>query len=490
MFFKPEYDRASIVSIRTAVALPHQFISRDLYSHLVNKYPALSTRRDYRAFAFHALLQARRDRFDSTRFLMDRHSLAHALHQDKELGWRKFDGIGFLKQFQREVVDPTNQNSPLLMEISSHGPKRARNVTVDHSPPLPHLLETEPLRLIADPNPVCAYTGGSLSKATRTRLLAAERKLLRAEAQKHPSSHGAQWLKYLNAQRGNVLSSLVKKNFLVASQALPSLSRAEQKTLALELASIRQFPVPLLHCSPTSHRIFPNHPSLGTIDSTFRQVLMHGCFECDIKSANYRILARIWRLSLAEQFLRGGGDLWEEIGSTISLKPGSTKFQDFKDKFKATFNSIVYLADEPSIRTHTAKLLRSLGSVHAPDEILAHPLIKELFVAREHAGKQALLTGRVQACGGKRLQLKDHKKGVGSLLSSQVSSYELALLTPALLAVQGSERASIVLYQYDGFTLHVRDQSRAAAWKRKLTKAMEVGARNLGIELALTWKDL
>ncbi len=473
------------------MTLPSTFLSKLLYDALVAHYPVLARHRDYREFTAHLLFKAARDKRDPTRRRVAQKFLAHALGQERDLRWRKFAGLKFLKAYQRDVTDPSNRNIPLVTDISDYGPKRSRTVAIVLPGKLPDLIDSEPLRLLNDPSPVCLALGCTTSKSARSRLVAEERKLLASEVGKHPSRDGELWLRYLNNQRGNVLSSLINRNYNAAVAKLLGGPKKSRDGLSMQLAAIKHFPVPLFHVSPRerSHRIFANHPSLATIDSEYRHILMRGCYECDIKSAIYRIVAAMWKLPLATQFLRAGGDIWKELAMAIGVAPTSKAFEVFKTGFKPTFNAIVNQAELQEIKYHSTRLLMLLHNQNSADAILSHPLMMELLDARNMAGKQVLLTGAAHSCYGLRLLLKDHEN-IRSLISNQASSYELALLTPALKAVLKSDRAAIVLYQSDGFTLHVRDRRRATFWKDKLSSAMKLGAAKLGVDLDVTWKDL
>lgn len=471
------------------MVLPRHFVSAKLYDYLVSRFPALASDPDLRVFAAHLLLKARRDRYDSTRFVVDHRSVAGALGELDQVRRKQFQAFEFLKRFQREVVDPLRGSLPLLMSISDYSGKRARSASVEVPRPLYDLIKSEPGRLLRDAAPVCVAVGKALSPPTRTRLVSRERILLARESHRHLSRDGTTWLQYLNSQRGNALTRIVRRNYPHVVRSLLAAPREDQRKTAMDLVAIRHFPVPLYRSTSDTYRPIPNYPSLATIGSDYRRALLKSAFEFDIQSAVFRIIAALWNLPHASRFLRNNGNIWREIASVAGLTPGSASFVLFKKRFKITFNSIVYLAAKQDIERHIDRLLSDLNSPASPRAILKHPLIAELLKARQHVEKQVMLTGRVSSADRETLLLKNHSN-IASLISKQVSSYELALLTPALSLVKKSDRASIILYQYDGFTVHVRDRARADAWKRKITKEMDHGARRLGIDLAYSWVDL
>lgn len=249
-----------------------------------------------------------------------------------------------------------------------------------------------------------------------------------------------------------------------------------------QINAIENDPVPRYKPSYTGNtvRVFTSGYSLCTINKALRRTLQPGWIELDLASAQLAIVARDWGLAELSDFLEAGRSIWDELYDFMDWESyqGGVSKQCAKPVLKKGLYGAVFGASKEKIRnilydTYT-------DSIHQPDFLIYekfmdgmfdHPLISELMTERNRQLDAIEEEGGAVDAFDDEVRL-DGTTDAPSVLAQLAQSRELQLLLPALDVAEAElERVKdteeyprfwIMLWQHDGFSINVRDQSRRA----------------------------
>lgn len=318
-------------------------------------------------------------------------------------------------------------------------------------------------------------------------------------------------IEYLNTPRPHLYSSLLK-NLPKAREIAKTLKK--DSVGQLKMLNIMQYQTqPYYRTVEATTRVYAIKENMTYLARPVRKALTNGLWECDLKSAQLAIAAKVWNVPVVAEFLKEKKSIWEELSDWMGFEA--------KDIYKNTLYALMFgsgslllsrIVSELDL-THPidvildpkfSKLYWSRKKTYLKDEELieniikevkgrdlmskfkTHPLIKEILKAR---AKQLRKIRRAKgAFNFFKIWLSTDKFPPKSILAQVAQSYELALLWPIIeLAIKNQDKKGfkIVLWQHDGLTIKVDDNNLEQLWIEKLKFAVSQKAFNLEINTEL-----
>lgn len=319
-------------------------------------------------------------------------------------------------------------------------------------------LSTNP-RLLQDP--VSFHTGRRVNPSR-----AREREKAEAAQLQAPCEDSRAWCALLNDAPSRLFAERITRSMDEAWAYALSLDGARGHMARLNLHAINDSPQPTYLPCEHSVRLRTVGLSLQTAPKAVRRVLLKGCQELDLKSSQLAIVAAIWGIDALYNYLAAGGSIWADLERHVAAGP-------VKEALKRALYGAVYGAGIPRMTRDmkTTALDRCgvrLTTGHV-ERFLTHPMIQELLGAREARMREIGDKGGAYDCFGRWLSVDAMKRSTGrntrhairSILAQLSQATELLLLRPVLemaLEERRKERAafSVVLFQHDGFSVHIR----------------------------------
>jgi len=259
-----------------------------------------------------------------------------------------------------------------------------------------------------------------------------------------------------------------------------------------QVAAIDYDPVPRYKPSYLGNtvRVFTSGYSYCTINRKLRRTLKPNWIELDLASAQLAIVAHDWGLTEVEQFLRTEKSIWRSLYGFMEWEDYQTgvPLEVTKPALKKGLYAGIFGAGKDTIlREMYSTFLEEayeVGFVASPDflsRIFLHPLIKQLLGERENQIDEIEAEEEATDAFGRKIKISSDTDA-RSILAQLAQSKELELLLPGLDIAErerrraeennGSPRFWIVLWQHDGFSLHVRDKSRRASIVQRFKDAV------------------
>lgn len=289
---------------------------------------------------------------------------------------------------------------------------------------------------------------------------------------------------YHNSQSPKAFSSAVRRRMPEALAVAEGLEK--EKSLAATLAaldSIGLFPKPLLKPVESSARAFSVRPSLLTVKGKVRRVFTQDWVDYDLKSAQFAIVAKEWRIPELQEFLASGASVWQTLSAELGLP--AAKKKSLKD---ATY-SLVFGGERKGIADAFDK---DSGIPGIGNRFLSLPLIQCVYRAREREMDHLLDTAyEGWTALGKRIPIPSvsdrmkRKRVARSILAQQAQALELLLLMPVYGLASETDQFQVMLYQFDGFTVKYRDRRSCAFWHRRIIESVDSNAQSFGIQTRL-----
>ena len=345
---------------------------------------------------------------------------------------------------------------------------------------------------------VYLVTGAQYSPANRSRYRKRDRQALKKAARRRMGDQVLADVKdlkdLLGYMNGEVpthrFGRIPQKRFEEAWAIVEGWESEEKQTQArMHLRAIADDPAPLYAPSPVGRtvRIFTPRPSLATIDSDLRQVLIPDWPELDLSSAQLAIAAKDWNLPSVRRFLDEGRSIWQSLYT--HMQPGGP-LAAVKPALKKGMYSTVFGAAKKNIVPFMQEARRSAQLAELPEEVagrfLSHPLMKEVLRGRRVQKNQIGKDGGARDCFERWIDTTDGGRlHTPSILAQLAQARELQLLSPAIHLALNEARSErprfhITLWQHDGFSVKVRDEDRRDYHLRRLQEAVNERCQRLG----------
>jgi len=325
---------------------------------------------------------------------------------------------------------------------------------------------------------------------------------------------------YLNKLPTNKFTALAD-NFVAAEQELNNIKNPSAKRIQkLILETIKERPIPVYVPTKKSDRLFTRGASMQNLKKNVRKALTQGWFEFDLSSAQLAIIAYQWKIPEVSQFLANGGSLWRELLTHLNVS--DAHYEDVKSIVKDFVYGLIFGMGETRIVTELTEYLLPYNVENAGNKFLSHPIISLVLEARRRRVNQLLKNGFyayqeekevdpkeraevLRALNAGELTEQDYncwlstkmtlktvdvtKHNVLSVLAQQAQRLEQVLIYPAFQLLDQTSDFSIVLYQFDGFSVSFNNNAKKEYWINRIVNAVNETAANIGINTSLVWEE-
>lgn len=286
---------------------------------------------------------------------------------------------------------------------------------------------------------------------------------------------------------------------------------------------LRVQPLPVYTTKQRTQRIVPHGEGLATAPTWVRHAVLSDCIEVDMSSAQLALVAALWDVPSVRRFLAEGQSFWQEVAAWLHTELPSGKYtpeRDFdrlKGLLKVATYGICFGMTEKNVarwkspwrlgpkekaerQSDRAFIKRAFGAAatQVGERLLGHPLVADLLGARERrlsvvreAGALTDVFGRTYVLG---TQVGKKEVTERSALAAEAQAAEhFVMLRAAQPFIDEAARAAaastttrpvqveakILLWQADGFSVHVRQKGRDAPWVDKADAGLQAGCREL-----------
>lgn len=455
-------------------------VTKDFRDRTLRQFPALAHDRHYLAFLDLLLFGSFLEGSTRPQKVLPHRTILEALGMSPTTRAREFTSGAFIDDLNKKVL-----GGKLLVGPYSHVRKKSRTVSINNlGKAFLDSLNDELASFHRTDNDAKIYfvSGEPWRSLNQTELRNADL----AAAGRFPGvvSEAQRLITYLNALPSNLFtSSLVGKNMAKAVTIAEKISNATVRRHQLALLHrITSQPQPFYGASADQKtvRIFARNPSLLQLRNDVKQALTADWKTFDLRSAQLAIIAKDWGVtSLAKLLADSSKNVWKELSATLGKLPVDVA----KAAVKKGVYAIAYGAGKATVgREIKSEIEDSLDEDRDVDvqPFFDHELVKDLFLYRT-ATLDVVRKGRaVFDCFGRKLTCKTSAQA-RSVLAQLSQAQEMQLLLPALdLAEKRPSDLRIMLWEHDGFTVHLRRPDRNESTKRALVKAVNDHCKKLG----------
>ncbi|PIY79349.1 MAG: hypothetical protein COY81_02970 [Candidatus Pacebacteria bacterium CG_4_10_14_0_8_um_filter_43_12] len=240
---------------------------------------------------------------------------------------------------------------------------------------------------------------------------------------------------------------------------------------------------PLYKTTKNSVRIFPMYDNLLALKREVRQAITKDWIECDLRSAQLAIVAKLWSLPLVSEFLAEKQSIWAHLSEQLETE----LTYKLKKALKHEFLYPLCFGESKQVlkQVVTEVFEKNMGINNAFDRLFGLPIMQEIWKGRAKRIQKIYKEWGLRDAFGDWLPMKKHdKRSAISLLAQEAQSYELSLLLPVLdLAKKSSNNLAIIAWQHDGFSAVCKKNKEI--WVPAMKQVVENKAKELGINTIL-----
>lgn len=247
---------------------------------------------------------------------------------------------------------------------------------------------------------------------------------------------------------------------------------------------------PLYKTTENSVRIFPMYDNLLALKREVRQALTQDWIECDLRSAQLSIVAKLWDLPLVDEFLTKNQNIWEYLAKQLDME----LTPELKKTIKHEFLYPLCFGESKRVLKQVVSDIfeKNMGIDNAFDRLFNLSIMQEIWKGRTKRIQRIYKEWGLRDAFGDWLPMKKHdKKAAISLLAQEAQSYELSLLLPVLdLAKRSNNNLAIIAWQHDGFSAVCKKNEEI--WVPAMKRVVRNRAKELGINTFLetdSWFD-
>lgn len=303
------------------------------------------------------------------------------------------------------------------------------------------------------------------------------------------SSTQLKFLNYFNNLPGNSFTKTIKKNINDAIDVAKQIENPETRRINLDilLPAIIQSPKPLYAPRHKTCRLFAEGPAITYLKREVRKTLTRGWIEFDLQNAHLAIIAKDWDIPELTKFLQTKQSIWTYLGDY---------YPDIINIKKYLKDAIYALVYGDSKRNIIQFLSEKIGKERA-NLFFNVPLIKSIRNARNIQLEMLHSSTSDQFnCFNQKLDFvptpdRFARTNERSILSQKAQAVELRLLEPILdYSEQSKFVCLIALYQFDGFSVCIKQKSRQNQHLRAIENILNNHIKSLGYETKITYEVL
>ncbi|WP_155864554.1 hypothetical protein [Deinococcus ficus] len=232
-----------------------------------------------------------------------------------------------------------------------------------------------------------------------------------------------------------------------------------------------------------TERIYTAGASVANVTREVRKILFHNTVSYDLRNAHLAIAAKLWGLTSLTALLEREGSIWPHLLAELDLDAAH------KDALKPILYSTVYGMAQPALK---AQITRTFDK-QVTQKYFSTSLSGAIVEARNERMQRISDDGGIQDAFGqvhplavqKDLPRGTQKRQVRSLLSREVSSYEVKVMLSAVDVATRTDKFRIVLWLHDGILVRYTDRTQQARWDHQLRAAVDAAAQHHGFATRL-----
>lgn len=302
-----------------------------------------------------------------------------------------------------------------------------------------------------------------------------ELKMLDEYTESLEGCHTYELVKYLHSPRTRkALKRVLDRNYFNIEYALDRATRENERRASRILRHLERH----VNAYAAKERTDRIYAETSLMPKEVREAALAGCWSLDLKSAQLRIIAKLWNLPEIDAIPDVWQYLYNELGVTEQKKPD----------LKRMLYIICYGGGRETMleRAEKGKMDGSLI-----DPFLALPLVQTIQAARDREVEKLMGRGFIEDAWGDRYFLKDVDakniyQAACSLLGRQGQSYEMKLMLAAFDVIAADDDLVLILWLHDGCYLDVVHHKQNAEHKLNMIQsAVADMADRLGINTQL-----
>ncbi len=468
------FEHSALANIATISVLKRTIVSSQFRNNIIRYLPGINKNPAYWQLTAYLMFWTTRSAQED-KLMIGQEILATLENKFDQLVSGNYSAISFLTDYWNDVL-------PFEISDWNYSEGKARVVeSIEWPDELNVLLQQELNKLPGEKeDPVFFISGESRSERKIKALVDLEK--TQANSFIETAIRNKELLRYLTELNSYRYTKALKnvKYALDVVKALPTESQGRELKILGRLFDNAQ---PLYKTTEKSVRIFPMYDNLLALKREVRQALTQDWMECDLRSAQLAIVAKLWDLPLVNEFLTKNQNIWEYLAKQLDteLTPRLKKAIKHEFLYPLCFGESKRVLRQ--VVTDTFE--KNMGIDNAFDRLFNLPIMQEIWKGRAKRIQKIYKEWGLRDAFGDWLLMKKHdKKAAISLLAQEAQSYELCLLLPILdLAKSSNDNLAILAWQHDGFSAVCKKNEEI--WVPAMKRVVKNKAAELGINTVL-----
>ncbi|GMA16126.1 hypothetical protein E5F05_08755 [Deinococcus metallilatus] len=380
-------------------------------------------------------------------------------------GWKKYSKVKFLDRFQ--------QATGIGLKVREHEYVKglARAIQAEFHPEVVAVFEQE-LRARGRKDRVFFDTG---SKVTPDNRLLAFRQAEAAQRGEFQADRlNAPILRYFLDEVSTNAYAKFRKNLDIAI-ALAELTETDphrQRAVLTNLHRLRDTLKPIYEQKPGTNRVFAQGYSLQSLPKHYRDLLMPGSVEADLKSCHLVIAAFDWQVQPLIKVLERGQSIWTYLADAV----GTDSTPEAKAGLKSAIYAVLYGGGRDRIKSYLP------ADQHRA--FLHDPVVKALLDAREAQMRCIKEAGGLLTVGGELIPLGErHPRELLVRRAQDIETHIIAVCYE--VAERHTKDFRIVSAEHDGFRYDLLDKRRGDKVQAYLLEAVQKRSAELNLPMTM-----
>lgn len=468
------FESAGPTNMVTLNVLKRMVVSGQFRNNVVKYLPGINKNSAYWQLTAYLMFWTTKSSKEG-KLMIGQEILATLENKFEQLVSGNYSAISFLTDYWNDVL-------PFEISDWSYSEAKSRVVeSIDWPNELDVLIQQELNKLPREKEEPVFFISGEPRSERKIKALV-ELEKTQANSFIETATRNKELLMYLTELNSYRYTRALKnvKNALDVVKALPIESQGRELKILGRLFDNAQ---PLYKTTEKSVRIFPMYDNLLALKREVRQALTQDWIECDLRSAQLGIVARLWNLPLVNEFLAKNQSIWEHLAEQLNIELNPKLKKALKHEF---LYPLCFGESKRVLKQVVTDIFeKGMGIENAFDTLFGLPIMQEIWKGRAKRIQKIYKEWGLQDAFGDWLPMKKHdKKAAISLLAQEAQSYELSLLLPVLdLAKSSNDNLSILAWQHDGFSAVCKKNEEI--WVPAMKQVVKNKAKKLGINTVL-----
>ncbi|WP_221088243.1 hypothetical protein [Deinococcus aquaedulcis] len=384
-------------------------------------------------------------------------------------GWKRYSKLQFLDRFE--------QATGIGIHVREHRyvDGMARAIHADFHPEVIAMFKQE-LRARGRDDRVFFDTGVKVTD--HNRLLAFRHAETAQRDEFEADRLNAAILRYFQEQISTNAYAKFRQNLdnAIAFATLTEMDPHRQRAVLTNLHRLRDTLKPIYEQKSSTNRVFAQGYSLQSLPKHYRDILMPGTIEADLKSCHLVIAAFDWHVQPLIKVLEGGQSIWTYLAEAVGTEP--------TPEAKAGLKSAIYAVLYGGGR----KRILSPLPPNQHQAFLRDPVVKALLKAREKQMRCIMEAGGLLTVRGEWVPLGQGKPRELLVRRAQdIETYVIAVCYE--VAERHPKDFRILSAEHDGFRYELLDKRREDKVQAYLLKAVQRRSAELHLPMMLEFSQ-